>query len=225
MTAQANPRLDMFFPVTGGITYNASTGLSKITKPYNCKPDLSPIIVSTPEISIPKVRKTIFDIPLTLDVNDSSGYQGGDILPVTEDGTSWYFKGDWTAYTDKLIGGYKYDLDIDLPTTYFRGDQSSDYTANLTISRYKFSFGDSGDVTFYSKAYGSDEWQMLVPTPDANYYLANEVAFTNSSIMTVPIYQKNTYFSFRVTSDTPLPVSLNSMMWEGQYSPRYYQRA
>ena len=225
MTARANPRLDMFFPVTGGITFDSSTGLSKITKPYNATPDLTPIIVTTPEISVPTKRTSIFDIPLTLSVNDSSGYEGGDILPVTEDGTSWYFPGDWTSYSDKLIGGYKYDLDVDLPTTYFRGDQTSDYTANLTISRYRFSFGDSGDVTFYSKAYGSDEWIMLIPTPDANYYLANEVAFTKSSIMTVPIYQKNNYFNFRVTSDTPLPVSLNSMMWEGQYSPRYYQRA
>ena len=225
MTSQANPRLDMFFPITGGITYDSSTKQSRITKPFNCNPALVPVIITTPTLSTTKERYSILDIPIELSVNDSSGYGGGDILPVTENGTAWYFNGDWTAYSNKMIGGYKYDLDVELPVTYFRGQQMADYTANLTVSRYKFSFGDSGDVTFYSKAYGSDAWEMIVPTPDANYYLANEVAFTKSSIMTVPIYQKNEYFDFRVTSDTPLPVSLNSMMWEGQYSPRYYQRA
>ena len=225
MTSQANPRLDMFFPISSGITYDVNTNKTRITKPFSSTPDLDPVVITTPTLSTTRERYTIFDIPIQLGVNDSSGYEGGSILPVTEDGNSWYFDGDWTAYGDRLIGGYKYDLEVDLPVTYFRGQQMSDYTANLTISRYKFSFGDSGDVTFYSKAFGSDEWVSIVPTPDANYYRADEVAFTKSSIMTVPIYQKNEYFDFKVTSDTPLPVSLNSMMWEGQYSPRYYQRA
>ncbi len=223
--SQANPRLDMFFPITGGITYNSTTNKTKITKPFSSSPNLEPVLITTPTLSNVRSRRTIYDIPIQANINGPSGYEGGSILPVTEEGTNWYVDGDWTAYSNRLIGGYKYDLEIVLPTTYFRGQQMSDYTANLTISRYKFSFGDSGDVTFHSKAYGSDEWVALIPTPNANYYIANEVAFTESSIMTVPIYQKNEYFDFKVTSDTPLPVSLNSMMWEGQYSPRFYQRA
>ncbi len=124
-----------------------------------------------------------------------------------------------------MIGGFKYNFEVILPTTFFRADQSVDYTANLTISRYKFSLGETGLVQFMSKAYGSDTWDMVNPVPDANYYNANDIAFTTSTLMTVPIYQKNEYFDFKIISDSPIPVSLNSMMWEGQYSPRYYRRA
>ena len=39
------------------------------------------------------------------------------------------------------------------------------------------------------------------------------------------IHQKNTNFTLKAFSDSPFPVSLSSMMWEGYYSPRYYRRA
>jgi len=123
-----------------------------------------------------------------------------------------------------MIGGFKYNFEVILPTTYFRADAIVDYTANLIISRYKFSFGETGIVSFQTKSYGSETWEMVNAIPDANYYSANEIAFTNSTLMTVPIYQKNEYFDFKIISDSPIPVSLNSMMWEGQYSPRYYRR-
>ena len=32
-------------------------------------------------------------------------------------------------------------------------------------------------------------------------------------------------FDLKITSDLPYPVSLVSMMWEGQYTPRYYKRS
>jgi hypothetical protein len=182
-----------------------------------------PVIITTPLINTLFTRRVVSDVPLQFDVNDSSEIEGGVILPVTVNGNTWTVPGDWTGYENRLIGGYRYNFEVVLPTTYFR-QETADYTANLTISRYKFSFGDTGSVTFQSKAYGSDDWEMVYPTPDANYYKADQVAFTTSTIMTVPIYQKNEYFDFKVTSDSPIPVSLNSMMWEGQYSPRYYRR-
>lgn len=150
---------------------------------------------------------------------------------VIKDG-EWYVKGDWTGndpdgipWRDKLIIGKQYDFEVEFPNTYFRpAENVSDYTASLTIARYRFSFGESGEVNFYSKARGSDEWNMIGAVPDANYYNADTPAITNETILTVPIYQRNNNFQFKIVADTPLPVSLNSMMWEGKYVPRNYRR-
>jgi len=69
-----------------------------------------------------------------------------------------------------------------------------------------------------------DEWYSLNPTVIANTYLANDIALKDHSIFSIPIHQKTDNFQLRVFNDSPFPVSLNSMMWEGQYSPRFYRR-
>lgn len=225
VTVEPNPRLDKYFPVTETIVYDSVTETSTIKRPYTGDPGLHPIVFTTPTIDNTRKRVTLDDVSLSFEVNDPSDIEGGSILPVTVVNGEWTIPGDWTGYENKMIGGFKYDFEVILPTTYFRADQSVDYTSNLIISRYKFSFGETGNVSFQTKSYGSDAWEMVNVIPDANYYNANEIAFTNSTLMTVPIYQKNEYFDFKIISDSPLPVSLNSMMWEGQYSPRYYRRA
>ena len=69
-----------------------------------------------------------------------------------------------------------------------------------------------------------DEWYNLNPTTEANTYLADDVPLNESSVLTVPIHQRSKNFTLRVFNDSPFPVSLNSMMWEGNYSPRFYKR-
>ena len=69
-----------------------------------------------------------------------------------------------------------------------------------------------------------DEWYNLNPTSTANTYLANDIALSEQSVFTIPIHQKTDNFQLRVFNDSPFPVSLNSMMWEGNYSPRFYRR-
>ena len=69
-----------------------------------------------------------------------------------------------------------------------------------------------------------DEWYQLQPVTSANTYLADDVALNESTIFTLPIHQRSKNFTLRVFNDSPFPVSLNSMMWEGNYSPRFYRR-
>ena len=68
------------------------------------------------------------------------------------------------------------------------------------------------------------EWDLAVPTIKAGKYLADDVNIDDHSIFSLPIHQKASNFSLKVTDDTPYPVSLNSMTWEGNYSPRFYRR-
>ena len=69
-----------------------------------------------------------------------------------------------------------------------------------------------------------DEWYNLNPTQMADTYLANDIALSEQSVFTIPIHQKSNNFQLRIFNDSPFPVSLNSMMWEGNYSPRFYKR-
>ena len=79
---------------------------------------------------------------------------------------------------------------------------------------------DSGDdILIYL-----DEWYNLSPTQKADTYLANDIAISEQSVFTLPIHQKTDNFQLRLFNDSPFPVSLNSMMWEGNYSPRFYTR-
>jgi len=69
-----------------------------------------------------------------------------------------------------------------------------------------------------------DEWYELQPISSANTYLADDVPLNESTVFTLPIHQRSKNFTLRVFNDSPFPVSLNSMMWEGNYSPRFYRR-
>jgi len=69
-----------------------------------------------------------------------------------------------------------------------------------------------------------DEWYQLQPVTAANTYLADDVPLEDSTVFTIPVHQRSKNFNLRVFTDSPFPVSLNSMMWEGNYSPRFYRR-
>ena len=69
-----------------------------------------------------------------------------------------------------------------------------------------------------------DEWYSLNPVVTADQYLANDIPIADQTVFTLPIHQKTENFTLRLFNDSPFPVSLNSMMWEGLYSPRFYRR-
>lgn len=147
----------------------------------------------------------------------------------TEIGTGYHYfevKGNYSSYADGIVVGYNYDFETTLPKLYYKQDpNTSDYTATLTISRVTFSVGRTGPVLFKVKADGSDEWKNVEYVTDANSYQADSSPITDEHLFTIPIHQRNTNFNLKVSSKFPYPVSLVSMTWEGQYSPRFYRRA
>ena len=97
-----------------------------------------------------------------------------------------------------------------------------------------YTFGSDTQINFVSgkqPANGDtlvvyiDEWYQLSPITTANTYLADDVPLDESTVFTLPVHQRSKNFSLRVFNDSPFPVSLNSMMWEGNYSPRFYTRS
>ena len=149
--------------------------------------------------------------------NDEIGSDSG--------GDYFILPGDFTSET--ILVGYSYDFIVSLPHFYYRtGDDyaTTDYTAYLTVSRLKFNFGLSGDISFTVKAGGRADWETTGGDVVANYYRLNDIPFTANSTFTLPIYQRSENFLVDVTSDSPFPVALSSLMWEGNYSPRFYTR-
>jgi len=74
-----------------------------------------------------------------------------------------------------------------------------------------------------------NEVYSIYEIPISDQYKAGSAALGGQSIekrmFTVPIHQKNDNFYLSIYTDTPLPVSINSMAWEGIYSPRFYARS
>jgi len=147
------------------------------------------------------------------------------------DGVGTYYsvsEKDLTSVASKVIVGFKYTYDIELPKIYYKLNPEgtrSDYAASLIVARVKFSTGLSGVVSFKLKPKGAAEWTDVHPIIDANFYLANDVPLADQSVLSVPIHQRNDNFTLRAYSDSPFPVSLTSSMWEGNYSPRFYRRS
>ena len=56
-------------------------------------------------------------------------------------------------------------------------------------------------------------------------YTANDVSMAAEGVHDVPVYQRNENVSLSIVGDTPLPVCLLGMNWEGNYNARTYQRA
>jgi hypothetical protein len=161
---------------------------------------------------------------------NNTGESGFTVTPTRgSDGTGPYFEfvgDDYSAQSSKVYLGFKYDFDIQLPRFYYQaGEGNSDYTANLTIARVKFSVGLSSNIGFKLQSQGQSEWNDVQSIQDADYYLADDVPLNEQTVYTLPIHQRNTNFTLRVFSDSPFPISLTSMMWEGTYSPRFYRRA
>ena len=302
---QVNPHMDFYTAADNGlaggsnkkVVYDAAGDFSKCYIPYKDITSLTPVIV----------------IAGNATSNFSGTTESGFTITPTHasDGDGTYFKvpgKDLSAQAANVYVGFKYNYDITLPKLYFRPEPNrTDYTANLTVSRCKFSIGKSsvvgfklkrkgvqaatesftGDgstvafspsfdvsdksdivvkvngakqllttdytvadhatltdkvtVTFGSAPAGEvtagnvttpaesieiylEQWYTLQPTQDANYYLGDDVPIETQNVFIVPIHQRTDNYTLRVFSDSPFPVALTSMAWEGNYSPRYYRR-
>ena len=89
----------------------------------------------------------------------------------------------------------------------------------------KFSLGLSSQCDFKITPINQGEVSYEATTIRSNEYKFDKVPLDNRVVFTVPIMQRNIAFTLKATSSNPYIVSLNSITWEGNYSPRYYGRA
>jgi len=128
-----------------------------------------------------------------------------------------------------LIIGYIYTMTVDLPKFYPTkpaGETvAADYTSDLVLHRIKVSTGLSGPVKYNVNLTGIPDRIHTVSVIQPYTYTANDVSMAAEGVHDVPVYQRNENVSLSIVGDTPLPVCLLGMNWEGNYNARTYQRA
>ena len=153
-----------------------------------------------------------------------SGYTNVAVLATDGGGTYFTIPGDVTG--NYIYVGYEYNMEITLPRYYYSmGQAGVDFTAVTTTSRMAFYTGLGGDVYFSIRDRSRAEWSSIGGAQIADFYISNTSPFRDTYVYKVPIYQRPDNYTMKVTSNTPFPVSLVSMQWEGQYAPGFYRRS
>ena len=191
-------------------------------------------------------KKTTVDLPFDhitgkkLAVVAIGTYIGDTISATSEsEGSVFYFEdsdissnqvtldGDYRGRD--LVIGYVYDMEVELPTLYptqVEGRSSvSDVTSDLILHRIKVSTGLSGPITYRVDITGKDRWDNIINVTLPYTYVLNNVNLSASALHDVPIYQRNENVNIKIIGDTPFPISLLNIVWEGNYNRRFYRRS
>ncbi len=133
---------------------------------------------------------------------------------------SLLFTGDGTTTTypfNRKDLGYEDRSDVKV-TVNGIATTSYSFTDDTTIV-FNTAPAANSEIRFYI-----DEWFTTNPVIEANRYLANDVPLDNETVFTLPIHQRTENFKVRMFNNTPFPIAVNAMMWEGNYAPRFYRR-
>ena len=183
-------------------------------------------------------RKTKYYIPFPYDTgkevcitggvpSNSAFFESGfvNFPQVLNDATGYYVEipGDFTQ--SNMFIGYTYNYEVTLPRYYYNTDSGNDFTSSIVMSRYKIYVGQGSNLDFSIKANGRPEWKEVAGSIRSDFYKANDTPMDPYHIYTIPIMQRSENFIMKLTSTLPFPVNLVSMVWEGQYSNRFYKRA
>ena len=159
----------------------------------------------------------------------TSSQSVGAILEPTVGGSAgaYYADIDGDYRGRDLIIGFQYQMLLELPKFFITKKEgnyvSSDQTADLILHRINVATSLSGPVTYEIDLTGIPTWNDVVSTTLPNTYVLNNVNLSASAVHVVPIYQRNKNTSIRIIGDTPFPVTLLDLTWEGKYSSRFYK--
>jgi len=135
---------------------------------------------------------------------------------------------DGSAVNVGLIVGYEYEFEVELPKIYITQSDgqknSSETRGSLVIHRMNFDFGDVGVIDVTLKRRGRDDYTYTVESLEWDNVLASTASIAKGYLHTIPVYDRNENLTVFLKSNHPSPATIHSMNWEGDYSPRYYQR-
>ena len=160
----------------------------------------------------------------------TSASVGAVLYPTVESGADGFYADITGDYRGRdMIIGYIYNLEVDLPKFFVTETQAqsaiTDFTSDLIIHRIKVSTGLSGPVKYQITITGRPEWSQTIEAVQPYVYDLNNVNLSSEAVHTVPIYQRNDNLSLKIIGDSPLPVTLLSLNWEGRYNTGFYRRS
>ena len=205
--------LDNYTTVSGGV-YNATTNLTTFTNQATWIPD----------VTSPNGKLVLVD-------TDSATARVGRYAECTLTGNSpnddFTVPGDWSSATVNI--GYLFDYQVDFPRLFptkpTQQGVVSDVNSSLVLHRVKLNFGRIGLYETTLTRVGKDPYTEVYESTTLNNYNVSDAPYLPEEIQTVPVYDKNTNVDITLKSSHPAPATLRSMSWEGDYTPKFYQRA
>ena len=147
-------------------------------------------------------------------------------LQTDADGTFVEINGDFQGRD--LIIGYNYDMSLKLPKLYrytnSNGQIINDDVSSLILHRIKVKTGLSGPVDYKVSITGLADYTETISVTQPNQYQLNSVNMQASSTHVVPVFQRNENLAIEIIGNTPFPVSLLGLDWEGKLNQRFYRR-
>ena len=162
---------------------------------------------------------------VVIDTNTSASRVGRYAKP-TVSGTSFTLPGNWSGVT--LTIGYIYPYQVKFPTFYptkASGEKTAaDVNSSLVLHRIKLHFGKIGLYETTLERVGKPDYTEVYESTELDEYDASDAPYLEEFIKTVPVYERNTNVEVTLESSHPAPATLRALSWEGDYSPRFYQR-
>ena len=204
---------------TGDITYNAQTDVSTFTlgAGYYSTKTLTAYCITDSD-----ARGKSYDI------KDADITGSNPTKVVTLPGNWKTSTKDGNAVNTDVIIGYEYEFEVEFPKIYMtraEGDKTrSETRGSLVLHRMNFDFGDVGVIDVTLKRRGRSDYTYTVESLEWDNVLASRENIAQSYLHTIPVYDRNINTSVFLKSNPPSPATIHSMNWEGDFSPRYYQR-
>ena len=171
-------------------------------------------------------------------VNPGSGYTTGDVVtiqvsPAHPSGTPAAVNTTATCTLtiteQSLFVGYAYEMDVQFPVIYpvkGSGDSArSDVQSSLIIHRFKVNTNSTGTFQMELGRKYRDTFSTTHEAKTFDSYTADAIAIGDVDETVVACYDRNTNVDLHLKSSYPLPVTLISMTWEGEYTNKNYRRA
>lgn len=138
----------------------------------------------------------------------------------------------WTIDEDlrgrDIIFGFKYTMEVELPTIFLQGGDAespqTDYDSDLILKQLKVLTGPSGPVSYKIDIKGISPTTYTKVNTDIGDYTYNALNVSLGDTKTVPIFQRNKNVTITAIGDSPLPVNLLSITWEGRATSKFYRR-
>ena len=227
-----DPCLDLW-NVNPICTYDATTDVTQYTLPYrNSFAGSEPVAIVLDTSGDQQLHSLSPEIIYTGVGNESE---------TNSDNMQWDIPGDQRG--KDIIFGWKYTMEVELPTIYLQGGgetMSTDTDSNLIIKKLNVLTGPSGPLSFKVEYKGIDaqvstqdvalsyeaeaESTYTLVNTEANVYKLNTLNVSLSDSRSVPVYQRNTNVTIKAIGDTPLPVNILSIAWEGRATSKFYRR-
>ena len=187
---------------------------------------LNSVITDTPTAcySLRNGTNNIYDLQTGQDTIYTTNLIGGYVADLTYNSGASKYDCPVDLSDKNVVIGYKYDMSVKLPNIYFRRDNFVDYSAYTIISRVKITAKLSGAISFKVNQQGRPEGERTLEVTDAGFYQPDVLPVVKERLFELPIHLRNDAFILSITSNTAFPITLNSLMWEGQYMPRSYRR-